>query len=81
MTLIAASILVIGAAYTLWMYKRVFFGQVANDNIAKLKDISGVDFWVFVFLAIPVLWIGLYPNPMLNMFHASIGQLLQLANR
>ncbi len=80
-TLIAASILVIGAAYTLWMYKRVFFGPVANDNIAKLKDISGVDFWVFVFLAIPVLWIGLYPNAMLNMFHASIGQLLQLANR
>lgn len=80
-TLIAASILVIGAAYTLWMYKRVFFGPVANDNIAKLKDVSGVDFWVFVFLAIPVLWIGLYPNAMLNMFHASIGQLLQLANR
>ena len=80
-TLIAGSILVIGAAYTLWMYKRVFFGQVANDNIAKLKDISGIDFWVFVFLAIPVLWIGLYPNAMLNMFHASIGQLLQLANR
>jgi NADH-quinone oxidoreductase subunit M len=80
-TLIAASILVIGAAYTLWMYKRVFFGQITHESVAKLKDISGVDFWVFVFLAIPVLWIGLYPNALLNMFHASIGQLLQLANR
>lgn len=80
-TLIAAFILVIGAAYTLWMYKRVFFGQITHDNVAKLKDIAGVDFWVFVFLAIPVLWIGLYPNAMLKLFHASIGQLLQLANR
>ena len=80
-TFIAASILVIGAAYTLWMYKRVFFGAITHDSVAKLKDISGVNFWIFVLLAIPVLWIGLYPNPMLNMFHASIGNLLQLANR
>jgi NADH-quinone oxidoreductase subunit M len=80
-TLIAASILVIGAAYTLWMYKRVFFGQVANEGVAKLKDISGIDLCLFIFLAAPILWIGLYPNAMLNMFHASIGQLLQLANR
>jgi NADH-quinone oxidoreductase subunit M len=80
-TFIAASILVIGAAYTLWMYKRVFFGAITHDSVMKLKDISGVDFWIFVLLAIPVLWIGLDPNPMLNMFHASIGNLLQLANR
>lgn len=80
-TFIAASILVIGAAYTLWMYKRVFFGAVTHDSVAKLKDISGVNILVFVCLTIPVLWIGLDPNPMLTMFHASIGNLLQLANR
>lgn len=80
-TCIAASILVIGAAYTLWMYKRVFFGKIVHANVAALQDISGINTAVFVLLAIPVLWIGLDPNPMLNLFHASIGHLLQLANR
>lgn len=80
-TAIAASILVIGAAYTLWMYQRVFFGKITDSRVAALTDVSGVDLWVFILLAIPVLWIGLDPNPMLNMFHASIGNLLQLANR
>src|SRR3989338_1976013 len=80
-TFIAASILVVGAAYTLWMYKRVFFGKITHESVAKLKDISGVNIAIFVFLAVPVLWIGLDPNPMLTLFHASIGHLLQLANR
>lgn len=80
-TLIASSILVVGAAYTLWMYKRVFFGKITHDSVAKLTDISGVNFWMFVLLGIPVIWIGVDPNPMLNMFHASISNLLQLANR
>ncbi|HLB56611.1 MAG TPA: NADH-quinone oxidoreductase subunit M [Coxiellaceae bacterium] len=80
-TLIAASILVIGAAYTLWMYKRVFFGKITHEPVAKLRDVSGIDLWILIFLAIPVIWIGVDPNPMLNMFHASIGNLLQLANR
>ncbi len=78
-TFIAASILVIGAAYTLWMYKKVFFGKVTHDGVAKLKDVHGIDTWVFIFLAIPVLWIGLDPNPLLNMLHTSIGNLLQIA--
>jgi len=80
-TLIAASILVIGAAYTLWMYKRVFFGKVQHASVAKLKDVRGVDIWIFVFLSIPVIWIGLDPNPLLNIMHASIGNLLTLAIR
>ena len=80
-TCIAASILVIGAAYTLWMYKRVFFGTVTKESVANLKDIHGVDTWMFVFLAAPVLWIGFYPNALLNIFHASVGHLLQLAMR
>lgn len=80
-TFIAGSILVIGAAYTLWMVKRVFFGPITHEGVARLKDVTGIDKWVLIFLAIPVLWIGLYPNPMLNMFHASVGNLLQLAVR
>jgi len=78
-TSIAAFILVVGAAYTLWMVKRVFFGKIVHSSVAQLVDVQGVNTWVFIFLSIPVLWIGLYPNPMLNMFHASIGHLLQLA--
>lgn len=79
--MIAAFILVVGAVYTLWMYKRVFFGKITHDNVAKLKDVSGVDLLIFILLAIPVVWIGVDPNPMLNMFHASIGNLLTLATR
>ncbi len=78
-TLFAASTLIIGAAYTLWMYKRVFYGPVANEQVAKLKDIQGVDMVVFVLLGAAVLWIGLYPNALLNVFHATIGHLLQIS--
>jgi len=78
-TFLAASTLVIGAAYTLWMYKRVFFGPVVDESVATLKDIGGVDITVFVLLAIPVLWIGLYPEPLLNTFHATVGHLLSLS--
>src|SRR3989338_7859715 len=61
-TFIAASILVIGAAYTLWMYKRVFFGAVTKETVANLKDVRGINVWMFVFLAIPVIWIGIDPD-------------------
>lgn len=78
-TLLAASTLVIGAAYTLWMYKRVFYGQVVSDSVAGLKDIRGVNTLIFSLLTAAVLWIGLYPNALLNVFHATIGHLLQLS--
>jgi NADH-quinone oxidoreductase subunit M len=78
-TFFAATTLIIGAAYTLWMYKRVFYSEVVHDNVAKLKDIRGSVVVVFILLAIPIFWIGLYPNPLLNVFHASIGHLLKLS--
>lgn len=77
-TFFAASTLVIGAAYTLWMYKRVFFGAVANDTVAGLQDVRGVDVLSFVLLAAAVLWIGLYPNALLNVLHASVNNLLTI---
>ena len=80
-TFIAASILVIGSVYTLWMVKRVFFGQIKHESVAQLKDATGVNLLIFILLAVPVVWIGVDPNPMLNMFHASIGNLLTLASR
>ncbi len=78
-TLLAASTLVIGAVYTLWMYKRVFFGEIASTAVAELRDIGWVDKLVMLMLAFAVLWIGVYPGPLLNVVHASIGHLLQLS--
>lgn len=78
-TFFAASTLVIGAAYTLWMYKRVFFGQIVREPVAKLKDVTGSETLVFALLALAIFFIGLYPGPLLNMFHASVGHLLELS--
>ena len=77
-TLLAASTLVIGATYTLWMYKRVFFGQVVSSSVAGLKDVGWIDQLVFSLLAFVVIWLGVYPEPLLNVLHATIGHLLQI---
>lgn len=78
-TFTCALTLIIGAAYTLWMYKRVFFGPIANAKIAHLKDSNWLDVFIFVLLVIPIVFIGLYPKPMLDVFHASIGHILDLS--
>lgn len=78
-TFLAASTLVIGAAYTLWMYKQVFFGPITHPAVAQLKDISLSNTIVFVLLTVALVWIGIYPNLLLNVFHASIGNLLHEA--
>jgi NADH-quinone oxidoreductase subunit M len=74
---LAATTLIFGAAYTLWMYKRVIFGAVANDNVAKLKDIGAREFLVLALLALAVLGMGLYPLPFTEVMHASVNDLLQ----
>lgn len=78
-SLTAATTLVLGAAYTLYMYKRVFFGEVATANVAKLQDIHGMNLIAFILLGIGVLVLGIYPQPLLSIFHASVGHLLDLA--
>lgn len=78
-TFFAASTLVIGAAYTLWMYKRVFFGPITNEAVAQLQDVRGVDMLIFTLLTVAVVWIGVYPHSLLNVFHATIGNLLQIS--
>lgn len=78
-TLLAATTLILAAAYTLWMYKRVFFGEVKSDAVAQLKDVRGPEMIALFILAAFVLLIGLYPLPLLNVFHASVGHLLNLA--
>jgi NADH-quinone oxidoreductase subunit M len=76
---LAALTLVLGAAYTLWMYKRVFFGKVVSDEVANLKPIESAEFIALAILAFFVIFIGVYPQPLLNVFHASIGHLLDLS--
>ncbi|CAH1198430.1 NADH-quinone oxidoreductase subunit M [Candidatus Nitrotoga sp. BS] len=72
----AASILIFGAAYTLWMVKRVIFGAVANQNVAQLTDITMREKLIFIILALTVLIMGLYPLPFTEIMHTSVNDLL-----
>jgi NADH-quinone oxidoreductase subunit M len=73
---LAATTLIIGAAYTLWMVKRVVFGAVANDHVAALKDIDGREFSFLAVLAVGVLLLGVWPDPLLDVMHASVENLV-----
>ena len=73
---LAATTLILGAAYTLWMVKRVVFGEVANDNVAKLEDMNKREFLIMAMLASAVLFFGLYPAPITEVLHTSIEHLL-----
>jgi NADH-quinone oxidoreductase subunit M len=72
----AATIMVLGAAYTLWMYKRVIYGAVANANVAKLADLNRREFWLLTTIALLVLWMGVWPRPFIDVMHASVADLL-----
>lgn len=72
----AAFTLILSASYTLWMYKRVFYGPVANDHVAKFKDINWYEKTNYILLAAGVFAIGIYPQPFIKVLHASIGHLL-----
>ena len=72
----AATTLVFGAAYTLWMYKRVIFGPVANERVAQLRDINLREFLVLGVLAGAVLWMGLYPAPFAEVLHTAVDELI-----
>jgi NADH-quinone oxidoreductase subunit M len=74
---LAATTLVLGAAYTLWLVKRVVFGPVGNDNVAQLKDVNGREFLVLGLLAVAVLALGLWPAPLLDVMRPTIEQLVQ----
>jgi len=73
----AATTLILGAAYTLWMYKRVVFGEIANPQVAQLQDISAREFLFLSLLAICVLGFGIYPLPLAEVMHASVEELLR----
>ena len=74
---LASTTLIFGAAYTLWMYKRVIFGAVANEHVAKLTDLNGRETLVLGLLAIAVLAMGIYPHPFTEIMHSSVNELLR----
>ena len=73
---LAGTTLVLGAAYTLWMVKRVIFGDVANDNVAQLSDLNGREYLVLGVLAIAVLLLGVWPQPLVEMMATSVDNLV-----
>lgn len=73
----AATTLILGAAYTLWMYKRVVFGAVRNSHVAALTDINGREFFFLAVLALCVLAMGVYPFPFTEVMHVTVNDLLR----
>ena len=73
---LAAITLILGAAYTLWMYKRVVFGDVVRTEVAKLRDLVPREFFMLAVLAVLVLGMGLYPLPLTEIMHSSVNNLL-----
>jgi len=75
--LAAASALIFGAAYTLWMFKRVYLGDVANEQVRALSDINSREFFMLGLLAVAVLFMGIYPKPFTDVMDASVAELLR----
>ena len=78
---LGAGTLVLGAAYTLWMIKRVIYGEVANENVAALQDLNSREFLVLAILALSVLLVGLWPAPLVDMMNVTIEQLIEQVGR
>lgn len=77
----AATTLMLGAAYTLWMYKRVIFGPVKNPEVNELKDLTGFELSAYVLLALMVIGFGVYPKPMLDYVHQTVSHTLAQADK
>ncbi len=75
--LLAATALIWGAAYTLWMFKRVYLGPVANDNVRQLTDINAREFLMLGILAAAVLYMGIHPKPFTDVMNASVADFLK----
>ena len=76
---LASTTLIVGAAYTLWMVKRVFWGEATNPAVSTLSDINAREFGILAVLAVAVIAMGLYPQPVIDVMHVSIEHLLNQA--
>ncbi|WP_350281847.1 NADH-quinone oxidoreductase subunit M [Nitrosomonas sp.] len=77
----AALTLILGASYTLWMYKKVIFGEVTNSNVEGMQDISSREFLILAILAVMVLGFGIYPLPLTEVMHVTVDNLLEHVSR
>jgi NADH-quinone oxidoreductase subunit M len=75
--LLAATALILGASYSLWMVKRVAFGEITNDNVRGMSDLNGREFFLLGIMAIAVLYMGIHPKPFTDVMHVSVEALLQ----
>jgi NADH-quinone oxidoreductase subunit M len=75
--LLAATALIFGAAYNLWMVKRVYFGDVTNDHVRELTDINSREFLILAILAVFTLYMGLHPKPFTDVMQVSVAELLK----
>ncbi len=75
--MLTATALILGASYSLWMFKRVALGEIANDQVRGMSDLGGREFFILGLLAIAVLYMGIYPKPFTDVMHVSVEALLQ----
>jgi NADH-quinone oxidoreductase subunit M len=78
---LVATTLILGAAYSLWLVKRVIFGEVVNKEVAELKDINLREGFILGILALAVLLVGLWPAPLVDLMHSSVADLLAHINQ
>jgi NADH-quinone oxidoreductase subunit M len=72
---------IIGAAYMLWLYKRVVFGKLINSDLKSMMDLNRSEYFILTCLAIPTLYFGFYPDPLINTIEVSVNDLIDMYNR
>jgi NADH-quinone oxidoreductase subunit M len=77
---IASLGVILGAAYMLWLYKRVVFGKLVNNELKKMIDLDRSEYFILIFLAIPTLFFGFYPEPLINTIEVSVKDLIEIYN-
>jgi NADH-quinone oxidoreductase subunit M len=77
---IASLGVIIGAAYMLWLYKRVVFGKLVNLELKEMVDLNKSELFILICLAIPTLFFGFYPEPLINTIEVSISDLIKIYN-
>ena len=77
---IASIGVILGAAYILWMYKRVVFGKLVNSDLKEVVDLNKSEIFILSSLAIPILFFGFYPDPLINTIEVSISDLIEMYN-
>ena len=71
---------ILGAAYILWLYKRVIFGELINEDLKKMVDLDKSEYFILISLALPILFFGFYPEPLFNTIEVSINNLISMYN-